>query len=98
MRLLNALQSADLRAFSRLNKEFHFFIYDRCQNSYLIELLRQVWNRKEVRGHTDFSYIPQRNRVSVEEHNQLLDMIEQRAPASEIERMVREHKRHTLQA
>lgn len=98
LRMLGALQVADIRAFTHLNREFHFFIYDCCQNSYLIELLRQVWDRLEVRGHTDFSYIPQRSRISIEEHNQLLDLIERRAPAREIEQMVREHKLHTLQA
>lgn len=98
LRMLGALQSADIRAFTRLNKEFHFFIYERCQNNYLIELLRQVWDRLEVRGHTDFSYIPQRNRVSIEEHHQLLDTIERRAPVDEIEQLVRSHKLHTRQA
>src|SRR6266704_6099056 len=43
-----ALQSADLPAFSRLNKAFHFFIYDRCQNSYLVVLFRDTWDRLEV--------------------------------------------------
>jgi DNA-binding GntR family transcriptional regulator len=93
-----ALQSADIPAFSFLNKEFHFFIYDRCQNSYLIELLRQTWDRLKVRGHTDFSYIPQRSWLSIEEHTQLLDMIERHAAQDEIEKMVREHKLRTYEA
>jgi len=33
-----------------------------------------------------------------EEHTRLLDLIEQHAPASEIEQVVREHKLHTLEA
>jgi DNA-binding GntR family transcriptional regulator len=97
-RMLDALQAADIRAFGHLNHEFHFFIYERCQNSYLIELLRQVWERLEVRGHTDFSYIPERSLASIEEHSHLLDLIERRAPASELEQMVREHKLSTRQA
>ena len=87
-----ALQSADIPTFSRLNKEFHFFIYTYCQNGYLIELLRETWDRLAVRGHTDFSYIPQRCWASIEEHTQLLDMIERGASQNEIEQMVREHK------
>src|SRR6266516_4130223 len=92
------LQSADIPAFSHLNKEFHFFIYDRSQNSYLVELLRETWERLGVRGHTDFSYIPQRSWVSIEEHTQLLDMIERHASQNEIEQMVREHKLRTYEA
>src|SRR5438128_2727742 len=68
-----ALQSADIPAFSRVNKEFHFFIYDRCQNSYLVEMLRETWDRLEVRGDTDFSYIPHRISHSIDEHSQLLE-------------------------
>jgi hypothetical protein len=51
-----------------------------------------------VRHHTDFTYIPQRVRVAIEEHSQLLDMIEWHAPASEIEQFVRKHKLLTSQA
>ena len=94
----HALQSADIPAFSRLNREFHFFIYDHCQNSYLVELLRETWDRLEVRGHTDFSYIPQRSWVSIEEHTRLLDMIERHASQDEIEQMIREHKLSTYEA
>ena len=94
----NALQSADIPAFSRLNKKFHFFIYDHCYNSYLIELLRETWDRLEVRGHTDFSFIPHRSWISIEEHTRLLDMIERHASQDEVEQMVREHKLSTYEA
>jgi DNA-binding GntR family transcriptional regulator len=93
----HALQSADIPTFSRLNKLFHFLIYDHCGNGYLIGLLHETWNRLEVRGHTDFSYIPQRSWISIEEHSQLLDMIEQHASPSEIEKMFREHKLRTYE-
>ena len=93
-----ALQAADIPTFSHLNKEFHFFIYDRCQNSYLVEMLRETWDRLGVRGHTDFNYIPQRSWVSIEEHTRLLDMIERHASQDEIEQMIREHKLSTYEA
>ncbi len=92
------LSVADIASFTQLNKEFHFFLYDHCPNEYVVDLLRQTWERLEVRSHTDFHYIPQRGWASIEEHRLLLDLIEQHAPASEIEQMVREHKIHTLEA
>ncbi|MBA2682769.1 MAG: GntR family transcriptional regulator [Ktedonobacteraceae bacterium] len=97
-RMQHALEAADIPAFTSLNKEFHFFFYDRCPNEYIVDLLRQTWNRLEVRRHTDFSYIPQRAWASIEEHAQIIDLIEQQAPASEIEQLMREHKLHTLEA
>jgi hypothetical protein len=39
-----------------------------------------------------------RNAHSLEEHNQLLETIERRAPADEIEQLVHSYKLHTLQA
>ena len=97
-RMQQALSAADIPTFTRLNKELHFFLYDRCPNKYLVDLLRQTWERLEVRNHTDFNYIPQRGWASIEEHTRLLDLIEQHTPASEIEQEVREHKLHTLEA
>ncbi len=97
-RMQQVLSIADIPAFTHLNKEFHFFLYDRCPNTYLVDLLRQTWERLEVRSHTDFHYIPQRGWASIEEHTRLLALIEQHAPVSEIEQMAREHKLHTLEA
>jgi len=94
----HALQSADIPAFSRLNKEFHFYMYNYCHNSYLVELLHETWDRLEMRGHTDFSYIPHRIRPSIDEHSQLLDMIEQHTLNDDIEHMIREHKMRTYEA
>ncbi len=96
--MLRALHSADIATFGRLNKEFHFYMYDYCQNGYLVDLLRETWDRLEVRGHTNFSYIPQRIWPSIDEHAQLLDLIEQGAPGDDIERMIRAHKLHTYEA
>jgi DNA-binding GntR family transcriptional regulator len=96
--MFRVAQSANLHAYGPLNKAFHFYIYDRCSNSYLIELLRATWERVGVRRHTDFSYIPQRVRAAIEEHSQLLDMIERQAPANEIEQFMREHKLRTSEA
>lgn len=96
--MFRAIQSANLHAYGPLNKAFHFYIYDRCPNTYLVELLQATWDRLAVRRHTDFTYIPQRIKVSIEEHSQLLDLIERHAPGNEIEELMREHKRRTSEA
>jgi DNA-binding GntR family transcriptional regulator len=96
--MFRAVQAGDLRAYGPLNKAFHFYIYGRCPNTYLVELLRTTWDRLEVRRHTDFTYIPQRVKVAIEEHSQLLDMIERQATTNEIEQFVRDHKLRTSEA
>ena len=97
-RMEHVLSIADISTFTQLNKDFHFFLYDHCPNKYVVDLLRQTWERLEVRSHTDFHYIPQRGWASIEEHTRLLELIERHAPAGEIEQVVREHKLHTLEA
>jgi DNA-binding GntR family transcriptional regulator len=96
--MFRVVQAGDLRAYGPLNKAFHMYIYDRCPNAYLVELLRITWERLEVRRHTDFTYIPQRVKIAIEEHSELLDMIERQAPSNEIEQFVREHKLRTSEA
>ena len=38
--MFRAIQSANLHESGPLNKAFHFYIYDRCPNTYLCELLQ----------------------------------------------------------
>jgi hypothetical protein len=40
--------------------------------------------RLEVRRRTDFSYIPHRVRVTIEQHSQLLGMIERQTPPQQM--------------
>jgi DNA-binding GntR family transcriptional regulator len=96
--MFREVQSGNIHAYAPQNKAFHFYIYNRCQNRYLVELLTAAWDRLEVHRHTDFTYIPQRLRFSIEEHSQLLEMIERQAPGFEIEQLMRDHKLRTSEA
>lgn len=97
-RMEAALEAYDVMAFSRLNREFHFAIYEGCRNGYLVDLLRQAWDRLDQLRRTVFHYMPSRGRASCEEHAQIIDLLARRAPAEEIERAAREHKLRTIAA
>ena len=93
-----SLVDLDPAVVSRLNREFHVSLYEQCPNAYLVGLVRQAWQRRDAISRTVFFFIPNRAAASVEEHDTLVDLIEQAAPAAEIELVAREHRLHTVNA
>lgn len=84
--------------FSALNREFHFAIYDRCPNTHIVSLLETQWARLDTIRRSMFAFMPTRARASVEEHAEIIDLIEAGVPEYEIERVARDHKAHTAEA
>lgn len=93
-----AVHQLDLMTFSQLNREFHFRIYGRCPNEYLLQRLDETWARLDTIRTTVLTHVPQRARQALEEHEKITRAIEQKASFDEIERLAREHKRRTMQA
>lgn len=93
-----ALHTVDVLTFSRLNEEFHQAIYTCCPNTYLTELLQGTLNRLDAMRRTVFIYVPERGWASLQEHSQLIDLLERHAPAQEIEQAARQHKLSTIEA
>lgn len=93
-----ALHDFDIVTFNRLNRTFHTVIYSRCPNMPMVDLLQQTWDRLDTIRHSVFLFIPERGWASVNEHMQLIRLLEQRAPFDEIEREARLHKLRTREA
>ncbi|GAA2197836.1 GntR family transcriptional regulator [Sinomonas flava] len=88
----------DAVAFTALNRDFHSVLFEHCPNPHILDLVHRGWNRlKTLRGST-FSYVPERAAESVEEHEELLKLIENHAPTAEIELAARRHRSATLTA
>ena len=96
--MLETLETYDVQRFSDLNRRFHFTIYARCPNRYLIDVLTQAWDRLDQMRRTIFHIIPSRGRVSCDEHARIIELLAARAPAGVIEQAGREHKLHTVEA
>ena len=88
----------DSLAFGRLNQEFHALIYDHCQNSSLVSMLRDVGRRLDAIRRTVFLQIPYRGSASVAEHRELIELIASSASATKIENAARAHKLHTVES
>ncbi|SFL47213.1 GntR family transcriptional regulator [Salibacterium qingdaonense] len=92
------LQRYDLNRFSELNKSFHFAIYSHCPNQLLVEDIRASWEKLDTVRSAGFAYFPMRAPYSVEEHDQLIDLIEDPPTNDAVEAFARQHKLNTLDA
>lgn len=88
----------DPPAFTALNHRFHAILCGKCPNQHLVDLVDMEWGRLSQLRDSTFSFVPERARQSVVEHERILQLIETGASAPEIERAAREHREATLRA
>jgi DNA-binding GntR family transcriptional regulator len=97
-RMIETLDHFDPRSFTALNHEFHAILYSKCANPRMLELVSAEWGRLGHLRDSTFSFVPGRAQQSVAEHEEILVLIEQRAPLGEIEKAARRHRSATLDA
>jgi DNA-binding GntR family transcriptional regulator len=85
-------------AFTEQNRAFHSVLFEGCPNPHILDLVHRGWSRLAGLRDSTFSFVPGRAHESVEEHEQLLRLIEQHADAETIERAARNHRARTLDA
>lgn len=93
-----SLTAFDPQSFTALNLEFHSVLFEACPNPHILDLVHRGWNRMKVLRNSSFSFVPGRASESVQEHEQLLDLIEQHVDPLEIELTARRHRTATLDA
>lgn len=92
------LEDFDPQRFTQLNLDFHSVLFESCPNPHVLELVHRGWSRMGVLRNSSFTFVPGRARESVDEHERLLDLIEQGAAVSIVEETAREHRLATLRA
>ena len=90
------LAAFDARRFTQLNHDFHSVIFEHCSNLHILDLVHRGWNRLATIRESMFTFIPGRAQDSVQEHDNLLGLIENGADALTIEMAAREHRLSTL--
>ncbi|MEV6967410.1 GntR family transcriptional regulator [Hamadaea sp. NPDC051192] len=88
----------DPRSFSTLNQEFHRTLYLPCPNPRLLEIVETEWARLSSMRDSIFTIVPGRAPKSVDEHDNLIELIETAAPLDQIENAVRQHRANSLSA
>lgn len=96
--MIATLDNFDPPAFTQLNQQFHAALIDPCPNPRLRDLVTAEMERLNRLRDSTFSFVPGRAHESVREHEHIVALIENGAPAVEIERAAREHHSATLDA
>lgn len=94
----NCLTQFEAVRFTQLNRQFHTVLFAKSANRRLRALVEAEWSQLDRARTTSFTFIPDRSPKSVEEHENLLRLIEEKAPLEEIEQAAREHRNHTINA
>ncbi|UUL77028.1 GntR family transcriptional regulator [Pseudarthrobacter sp. Fe7] len=84
--------------FTKLNQDFHSVLFEHCPNPHILDLVHRGWNRLAALRSSTFRFVPGRARDSVEEHEDLLRLIETGADSDTIEKAARLHRTATLDA
>jgi len=96
--MARALEDFDPVRFTRLNREFHFILYEHCGDAHLHSLITSEWGRLDVIGRSSFALVPGRARASVAEHEALLNLLSDSRNFGAVEAAARQHKLNSLQA
>jgi DNA-binding GntR family transcriptional regulator len=96
--MVTALADFDPVRFTRLNREFHFILYEHCGDAHLYRLITNEWSRLDVIRRASFVLIPGRARASVAGHEALLKLISDRPDFDAVEAAARQYKLNSLQA
>lgn len=84
--------------FTALNHELHQVLTRGCRNARLMELVRAEWARLDTLRDSTFTVVPERAARSVQEHEDLIDLITAGAPAAQIQQAALAHRGNTLHA
>jgi len=97
--MTQALEDFDPVRFTKLNREFHFALYERCGDAHLCSLITSERGRLDMIRGAAHSYVPGRARASVVEHDALLNLLAADGSSFDaVEAAARQHNLNTLQA
>lgn len=98
MRILTNAPTLDPTRFTNLNEQFHTVLFQHCENEHIADLVRRGWHRLQTMRESSFGFVPSRTADSVDEHEQLVALIESEASPDAIERLARQHRQNTMYA
>ncbi len=87
-------KNTDVKQYSKLDRLFHNFIYQQCNNDKLIELINDLWSKSDRTG-SIFRLFPSQIGVSLEEHKEMVILIKEEKEAQAVEVLER-HRRRTF--
>jgi DNA-binding GntR family transcriptional regulator len=96
--MLEDVEALDVLALTEHNEAFHRVIWDRCPNRTLRREVELAAQRLTAMRSTIYFPMAGRGRSSIDEHIELLALLEAPTPADELERFARDHRLKTITA
>jgi DNA-binding GntR family transcriptional regulator/DNA-binding MarR family transcriptional regulator len=97
-RMAAGLSRLDPAGFTQANRDFHDLLCRPCANTHLLALINVEWSRLAAIRTSTFAFVPERAANAVQEHRHLLARLRAKAPNSEIETLMRDHRMATVHA
>jgi DNA-binding GntR family transcriptional regulator len=96
--MLEDVEQLDVLALTEHNEAFHRVIWDRCPNRILRREVELAAQRLNAMRSTIYFPMSGRGRSSIEEHEELIAMLEAHVSSDDLERFAREHRLKTIAA
>lgn len=93
-----AVDGSQLETYTRLNRQFHRVLRQRCPNRFLGEMVERCWTRVDQVRRNIFVRVPDRARTSLQDHYQMLQSIREHAPPRVLQELVEDHQITTMDA
>lgn len=88
----------DIMRLTDHNESFHRVIWERCPNRILRREVQEAQQRLNAMRSTIYFHFPSRGAASIDEHEELIVMLESGGDRREIEQFARDHKLRTIDA
>jgi DNA-binding GntR family transcriptional regulator len=96
--MLEDVEQLDVLALTEHNEDFHRVVWDRSPNRILRREVELAAQRLTAMRSTIYFPMSGRGRSSIEEHQELLTMLEAQTPSDELEQFARDHRLKTITA
>ena len=97
-KMMEAVEQFDFPQFGKLNRNFHNLIYEYCNNQFLTETIHQAQKRLDSIRKMGAAFLQIRPKESIDEHEQIINMIKEKQPLDKIEDVARKHKMNTAES
>jgi DNA-binding GntR family transcriptional regulator len=92
------VEAMDVLGLTEHNEAFHRIIWERCPNRILRREVEEAQQRLNAMRSTIYFPLPSRGKASIDEHEELIAMLQAGRSAADVERFARDHKLRTIEA
>ena len=92
--MIEAASDGDKEEFSRLNIEFHMYMYEKCPQPVLLGMIDELWHKWSITKEA-FPIVAERSEESCQEHREILRLARSHEYDA-LEQFIRTHKANAI--